>query len=77
MKREELIKAVLNNPEPALSIVGLTCTNNNDHGRLEYQGEERGWKFISYGHGSDFFVTDEFVEEVIWNHRQQLWNLYK
>jgi len=77
MIKEELINAVLKNPVPALQYVTLTCMNNGDHGRLEYQGEEKGWKYISYGHGSDFFVIDQFVEEVIWNHRQQLWKLYK
>jgi hypothetical protein len=40
MTKEELIKAVLDDPEPALSYTGLKCMNNNDHGRLEYQGEK-------------------------------------
>jgi len=77
MTKEQFIKMVLDNPAPACSHVGgLKCRNNGDSGRLE-PGYPEGWKYISDHGSSSFYVTDEFLEEVIWNNRRKLWHLYK
>ena len=75
MKKEELIKAVRENPHYAMGL--LTCYGGYSagHGQIQYGGK---WTFIpNNASGNGFEPKDSFVDEVIWDNRKKLWKRYK
>lgn len=77
MTKQELIDAVLRNPEPACSYYNLTCYGGHGagHGQLKYFGH---WEFVAnQATGCNFKATDAFVREVIEDHWRKLVKLYK
>lgn len=77
MEKEQLIEAVLKNPEPASSNYNLTCYGGHGagHGQLKYSGY---WEFVrNQATGYGFEATDEFVRSVIAEHWRKLVKFYK
>ena len=83
MTKDELIKKVLGNPEPACKYHCLTCYGgfNGGDGFLSYQcGEDREmhWMFLpNSATNSSYEVSDEFVVEVISDNFKKLKKYYK
>jgi len=77
MKKNELIKAVLDNPSPACAARMLTCYRgfSAGYGCLEYNGK---WTFYpDSATGYLFEPKDSFVEEVVGGKWRQLLRYYK
>ena len=77
MTKNELIEAVLKNPEPACSYYNLTCYGGHGagQGQLKYCGY---WEFVrNQATGYNFKAKDEFVKEVIADHWRKLLKFYK